>query len=80
MISTEPEEAFPYTPPTDQIKSEYAHLFELTDPLPPRFFKVLFDKVLALILLTISLPILLILKFWVSTYFEAIQRFISLLD
>ena len=62
MISTEPEEAFPYTPPTDQIKSKYAHLFELTEPLPPRFFKVLFDKVLALILLSISLPILLILK------------------
>ena len=58
----EPTEAFPYTPPTDEIKSEYAHIFALEEGLPPRFFKTLFDKVMALILLSISLPILLLLK------------------
>jgi lipopolysaccharide/colanic/teichoic acid biosynthesis glycosyltransferase len=58
----EPTEAFPYTPPTDEIKSKYAHIFLLKEGLPHRFFKTLFDKVLALLLLSVSLPILLLLK------------------
>ena len=58
----EPTEAFPYTPPTDEIKAKYAHIFALKEDLPSRFFKTLFDKFLAVILLSISLPILLILK------------------
>ena len=60
--SQEPTEAFPYTPPTDEIKAKYAHIFALKEDLPSRFFKTLFDKFLAFILLAISLPILLILK------------------
>lgn len=60
--SQEPIEAFPYTPPTDDIKEKYAHIFALKEDLPSRFFKTLFDKFLAVILLSISLPILLILK------------------
>lgn len=58
----EPTEAFPYTPPTDDIKEKFAHIFALKEDLPSRFFKTLFDKFLAVILLSISLPILLILK------------------
>lgn len=58
----EPLEAFPYTPPTDEIKTQYAHIFEFSDPLPARFFKTVFDKLVALVLLTFSLPILLSLK------------------
>jgi lipopolysaccharide/colanic/teichoic acid biosynthesis glycosyltransferase len=60
--SQEPTEAFPYTPPTDEIKAKYAHIFALKEDLPSRFFKTLFDKFLAFILLSICLPILLILK------------------
>jgi len=60
--SPEPTEAFPYTPPTDDIKEKYAHIFALKEDLPSRFSKTLFDKFLAVILLSISLPILLILK------------------
>ena len=59
---TEPAEAFPYKPPTDEILFKYAHIFELRDPLPSRFFKVFFDKVVAAFLLALSMPILLILK------------------
>ena len=59
---SEPTEAFPYTPPTEEIKAKYAHIFALKEGLPPRFFKTLFDKVMASILLSISLPILLLLK------------------
>jgi hypothetical protein len=31
----EPTEAFPYTPPTDEIKAEYAHIFALKEGLSP---------------------------------------------
>ena len=58
----EPKEAFPYTPPTEEIKIKYRHIFQISEPLPPRFFKVLFDKIVALLLLFIAIPIMLILK------------------
>jgi len=60
--SEEPNEAFPYTPPTDEIKSKYAHILEIKEPLSPRFFKLVFDKLTALVLLTFSMPILFALK------------------
>ena len=40
----------------------YQHVFELKEPLPPRFFKMLFDKLAAAVLLLVSAPILLLLK------------------
>ena len=58
----EPSEAFPYKPPTDEIKYKYAHIFKITDPLPSRFCKLVFDKVVSLLLLIFSLPILILLK------------------
>ena len=58
----EPTEAFPYTPPSDEIKLKYAHIFEINDSLPRRFFKLAFDKLVAAVLLAFSLPILLMLK------------------
>ena len=62
-IAIEPTEAFPYKPPTKDIVEKYPHIFELKDTLPPRFFKVFFDKVVAVFFLALSAPILLILKF-----------------
>ena len=47
----EPTEAFPYTAPTTEILKKYPHIFELKETLPPRFFKVFFDKFVALIFL-----------------------------
>lgn len=58
----EPKEAFPYQPPTEEIKQKYRHIFELKEPLPPRFFKTAFDKLVALVFLIMSAPILLLLK------------------
>ncbi len=60
--TSEPIESFPYTPPTEEIRTKYAHIFEIKDPLPSRFFKIVFDKSLSVILLAFSLPVLLILK------------------
>ena len=58
----EPSEAFPYTPPTEYIKQKYAHIFALKESLPSRLLKTLFDKVIAILLIAFSLPILLLLK------------------
>jgi len=66
----EPTEAFPYTPPTEEIKKKYAHIFKITHTLPSRFYKVAFDKLLAITLFISSLPILLILK--IAYIFEGI--------
>ena len=63
MIATlEPKEAFPYQPPTKEIRQKYHRLFELTEPLPPRLAKVAFDKIVAAIMSLLSAPILLLLK------------------
>ena len=58
----EPIEAFPYTAPSIDIKKKYQDIFELKEPLPPRLSKIFFDKVVAIIFLFISAPILLSLK------------------
>lgn len=61
-MNGEPKEAFPYKAPDDYIKEKYAHVFDLKEPLPDRIPKLLFDKVVALVLLLISAPILLLIK------------------
>jgi lipopolysaccharide/colanic/teichoic acid biosynthesis glycosyltransferase len=58
----EPKEAFPYTPPNQEILKKYPHIFKLKKPLQPRFFKLIFDKFIAFILILMSLPIFLLLK------------------
>lgn len=58
----EPKESFPYTPPSQEIKAQFFHIFEMNDRLPPRLIKTLFDKFIASFLLILSLPILFLLK------------------
>ena len=58
----EPKEAFPYKPPTEAIKNTYGAIFELTEPLPERLPKLIFDKLVASILLLAAAPALLLLK------------------
>lgn len=58
----EPSEAFPYTPPTEEIKIKYSYIFCLDEPLKPRLLKTIFDKLISFLLLIPSLPILLLLK------------------
>ena len=59
---TEPKESFPYKPPSQEIKDEFSYIFELNNRLPPRLIKTLFDKLIALFFLLLSLPILFLLK------------------
>ena len=61
-FNLEPKEAFPYRPPTAEVLLKYQHIFKIGSALPSRFFKVLFDKVIACFLLLLAAPILLLLK------------------
>jgi lipopolysaccharide/colanic/teichoic acid biosynthesis glycosyltransferase len=58
----EPKEAFPYRPPDEAIKEEYRHIFQIDKPLHERLLKLVFDKVVAALLLMATAPILLLLK------------------
>lgn len=57
----EPKEAFPYTAPTEEIKKQYKEIFELDHSLEVPFPKLLFDKVVAGIILLFCLPVVLVL-------------------
>lgn len=58
----EPKEAFPYRPPTDDIKYKFRHIFDLEDPLPQRAMKIVVDKVVAFLVLVVALPVFLLMK------------------
>ena len=58
----EPVEAFPYMPPTEKVRLKYSYIFDLDKPLPTRFFKLIFDKMTALLLLILAAPIMFLLK------------------
>lgn len=55
---SEPEEAFPYLPPSADLRKKYADIFALTDPIPLRLDKLIFDKVVSLAVLSFATPIL----------------------
>ena len=54
--------AFPYKPPTKDIQRKYSYIFLNNFNLPTRFIKVFFDKIVALLLLIITSPLLFLLK------------------
>ena len=57
-LISEPEEAFPYAPPTEEIKEKYKELFELKTPIELPLLKLVFDKVFSLAVLICSSPII----------------------
>jgi len=58
---TEPKEAFPYKPPTEEIKKHFKEIFELRKPLKVPFPKLVFDKVSAFLILLCCSPIVFLL-------------------
>lgn len=62
MNNKEPANAFPYGPPSEEVKQKYAHIFELQGPLRRRFLKNIFDKTVSFVLLTFSIPIFVFIK------------------
>lgn len=70
-ISAEPIEAFPYAPPTEELKTKYRELFELKNSIKVPLTKLVFDKILAFLILTCCLPIILLLLIfnWIEGIF-----------
>lgn len=58
----EPSKAFPYKPPTDEIKQKYTYIFSNQFSLKARYLKLFFDKLVAFLFLSASLPIIIFLK------------------
>lgn len=57
----EPKVAFPYKAPSQYIKNKFSHLFDLMEPIPVPHIKRIFDIIFSIILLTLSIPILLLI-------------------
>jgi len=69
---SEPSIAFPYKAPSDSTIKKYAHIFQIDKPIKIRLSKFIFDKVLSIFFLILSLPILIILKlsYIVESFFD----------
>lgn len=59
-MKAEPKGAFPYKPPSEEILKEYEHIFQIQDPLPDRFWKLVFDKGFSFLIIVLSFPLILI--------------------
>jgi len=64
----EPEEAFPYKPPDDNIKKKYQNIFALKQPLEDKLPKLIFDKLVSAFALLLASPIIagLFLAYWIE--------------
>ena len=62
QATEEPAEAFPYRAPSSEIKTKYAHIFQLSRALPNRVGKRVFDVVVSIFLLAFAVPLLALLK------------------
>jgi len=60
-IVSEPREAFPYIPPTDEIRKKYKEIFELEQPVKVPFLKLVFDKFVAVVMLILFSPAIVLL-------------------
>ena len=56
------DKAFPYKPPTNEIKRKYSYIFASQFSLQNRHLKFVFDKLIALLFLLTTLPIIIFLK------------------
>lgn len=62
MNYEEPKESFPYKPPSEELRREFSSIFESPDPIAQKLLKTSFDKFFSFLILTISCPILIIIK------------------
>jgi lipopolysaccharide/colanic/teichoic acid biosynthesis glycosyltransferase len=60
-LQAEPKEAFIYKAPSDTIKEKYKEVFKIKYPLKAPIFKLVFDKIAALLILIGCSPIILLL-------------------
>jgi lipopolysaccharide/colanic/teichoic acid biosynthesis glycosyltransferase len=57
----EPVQSFPYQAPDSEVKEKYHELLELTEPIKIPLLKLIFDKVMATLILVACSPIILFL-------------------
>jgi lipopolysaccharide/colanic/teichoic acid biosynthesis glycosyltransferase len=55
------DKTFPYKPPSQEIKKKYSYIFTINS-IPTRFFKLLFDKFIALVAIIAFFPLLFFIK------------------
>jgi len=67
---SEPKEAFPYAPPTPEIREKYKELFDLEQPIKIPLAKLIFDKLFSLMILACSLPVICFL--WIFNMVEGL--------
>ena len=58
----EPKEAFPYKPPSIEIKRKYSYIFAKQFSFQSRYLKLVLDKLISLLFLLTTLPIIVLLK------------------
>lgn len=68
QMTEEPKEAFPYSPPTEEIKRRYKDVFKLKTSVKPPISKLIFDKSFSLLVLIFAIPIFIIL--WLAYKIE----------
>ena len=61
-MNKEPKQAFPYAAPSDEVKKKYSYIFGIVKPLEDKFLKNFFDKLISFLLLSLSVPLLIVLK------------------
>lgn len=61
-LSSEPSKAFPYKKPSKRIRQKYSYIFNEQFIIQKKYYKLIFDKIIAVLLLIITLPIIIFLK------------------
>ena len=61
-LNKEPVESFPYKPPSLEVYNTFSYLFHIKHPLPTRYSKLAFDKIMSIFFIALSTPIFLLLK------------------
>ena len=56
------DKAFPYLKPTKSIRKKYSYIFDKKFSIPKKNLKLIFDKIISVIFLIISFPIVVFLK------------------
>jgi len=56
------QKSFPYKPPSKEIQKKYRYIFEIKNELPPRFYKLVFDKLVSSAILIVIIPIFILIK------------------
>ena len=59
----EPIKAFPYKPPSKYLRKKYSYIFQEQYLIKEKILKFVFDKILAIIFLGLTFPVIVLLKF-----------------